>query len=184
MKTIAGLILKLLGWKITGSIPADVRKSVMIIAPHTSQWDFIIGRLAYWKLNLKARFLIKKEFFFFPLGYILRMFGALPVDRSKGFNIVTQSIDILNKFDDIVIIITPEGTRKRNDNWKKGFYFIAHKAEVPIIIGFLNYKDKIAGIGPSLYPSGNFEEDFKFIEDYYRKHAFARHPKRFNLQIL
>lgn len=182
MALIAGFILRLFGWKITGNIPVHIKKSVMIIAPHTSQWDFIIGRLACWKLGINAKFLIKKEFFFFPVGYILESLGAVPVNRAKGAGIVPLCLEIINRYDKVTITITPEGTRKYNENWKKGFYFIAEKAQVPIILGYLNYKDRTGGVGGYFSPSGNFTKDFLKIEEFYRKNAFARHPDRFNLQ--
>jgi 1-acyl-sn-glycerol-3-phosphate acyltransferase len=181
MKLFAQFILKLLGWKITGSLPKNVKKCVLIVAPHTSIFDFIIGRLAFWFLEVDTRFLIKKEFFVFPFGYILKRLGGMPVNRSKAANSITQTIDILNTFESIAITITPEGTRRYTANWKKGFYFIAQKANVPIALAYLNYKNKKGGIGPLLYPSGNFEEDFAIIVDFYRKNGYARHPKNFNL---
>ena len=112
MRKLSAFIFWLFGWKITGEIPDNVRKSVMIVAPHTSNWDFIIGRLACWKLGIPSTFLIKKEFFFFPFGYVMKALGAMPVDRAKGANIVTQTMDILNSKEFITITITPEGTRK------------------------------------------------------------------------
>ncbi len=181
MKQIASFILKLWGWKVSGSLPQEVKKCIMIIAPHTSHWDFIIGRLAFWHLGLKAKFLIKKEFFFFPMGSVLRWLGGLPVNRSKGAGSVNQVLDILNSYDSIVIIITPEGTRKYNPDWKKGFYYISQKANVPIALSYLNYKNKNGGIGQILKPSGDFEKDFKIIEDFYRNNAGARFPEKFNL---
>ena len=183
MRKIAGFILWMIGWDVTGNIPENIKKSVMIVVPHTSSLDFIIGILLCWELKINAVYLIKKEFFFFPIGYILRALGAMPVDRNKGANIVTQSIDILNKKNKVTITITPEGTRKYTTNWKRGFYYIAEKASVPIVLGYLNYKDKKGGIGEVFYPTGNFEKDFKHIEDFYRKNSYAKHPEMFNMTV-
>ncbi len=150
------------------------------MAPHTSNWDFVIGRLAFITQGVKVYAMIKKESFFFPLGLVLKMLGGIPVDRSHSQNTVKS---VTRHFDDserFFLIITPEGTRKRVERWKKGFYFIALTAKVPIIMGYLDYGKKEGGLGPVLYPSGDFEADFRVIEDFYRDKQ-ARHPHKFNL---
>lgn len=172
---------QLLGWKLVGNIPDEVRKCVIAVAPHTSIDDFILGRLAYCNINRNVRFLIKKEFFENPiLKPLLTRLGGIPVDRSKSNNIVNQVASLFDKYDDLNIIITPEGTRKLVHNWKKGFYYIALKAEVPIVLGFLDFKKKELGFGPIFYPTGNFDEDWKFMENFYRG-IVAKHPDRYNL---
>lgn len=181
IKNISGFILWICGWNISGNIPSNIKKSVMIIAPHTSLWDFIIGRLACWKLGINGKFLIKKEFFIFPMNIFLKALGALAVNRSKGANIVNQSIEILKNRERVTIILTPEGTRKYTENWKKGFYYIAERTSVPVVLGYLNYRDKKGGVSEIFYPTGNFEKDLKYIEEAYRKIAFAKHPEKFNL---
>ena len=174
-------LFKLSGWKLVGEIPSDVRKCVIAVAPHTGIDDFILGRLAYCYLDRNVRYLIKKEFFDNPLlRPILLRLGGIPVDRSRGSNIVNQVAALFNKYDDLNIIITPEGTRKLVHNWKKGFYYIAQKADVPIVLGFLDFQKKELGFGPLLYPTGNFEEDWKQMEKFYRG-IVAKHPDRYNL---
>jgi 1-acyl-sn-glycerol-3-phosphate acyltransferase len=174
-------LFKLSGWKLVGEIPSDVRKCVIAVAPHTSIDDFILGRLAYCYLDRNVRYLIKKEFFDNPLlRPILLKLGGIPVDRSRGNNIVNQVSAMFSKYDDLNIIITPEGTRKLVHNWKRGFYYIAQKANVPIVLGFLDFKKKELGFGPLLYPTGNFEEDWKEMEKFYRG-INAKHPERYNL---
>jgi 1-acyl-sn-glycerol-3-phosphate acyltransferase len=174
-------LFKLSGWKLVGEIPSDVRKCVIAVAPHTSIDYFILGRLAYCYLDRNVRYLIKKEFFDNPLlRPILLRLGGIPVDRSRGSNIVNQVAALFNKYDDLNIIITPEGTRKLVHNWKKGFYYIAQKADVPIVLGFLDFQKKELGFGPLLYPTGNFEEDWKQMEKFYRG-IVAKHPDRYNL---
>ena len=149
---------KLTGWKIVGTIPDNVRKCVIAVAPHTCVADFIIGRLAYCYLDRNVRFLIKKEFFDNPiLKPLLLRLGGIPVDRSRRNNIVTQVAAMYSKCDDLNIIITPEGTRKLVHNWKRGFYYIALKANVPIVMGFLDFKKKELGFGPMFYPSGDYD---------------------------
>ncbi|MBO5956948.1 MAG: 1-acyl-sn-glycerol-3-phosphate acyltransferase [Bacteroidales bacterium] len=172
---------KLLGWKLVGVIPEDVRKCVITVAPHTSMADFLLGRLAYCFLDRNVKYLIKKELFNIPLlrGLLLRL-GGIPVDRSGRNNIVNQAAALFTKYDDLNIILAPEGTRKRVNNWKKGFYYIALKAEVPVVLGFLDYKKKELGFGPMIYLTGNYEEDWKKMEAFYRG-INAKYPERYNL---
>ena len=172
---------EILGWKLVGVIPEDVKKCVITVAPHTSMADFILGRLAYCYLNRNVRYLIKKELFNIPiLKSILLRLGGIPVDRSGKNNIVNQAAALFGKYDDLNIIIAPEGTRKLVHNWKKGFYYIALKANVPIVMGFLDFKKKELGFGPMFYPSGDYDEDWKLMEAFYRG-INAKYPERYNL---
>lgn len=171
--------LKMLGWKVVGSVP--VKKCVITVAPHTSVSDFILGRLAYCSIDMEVKFLIKKEFFDYPiLKQILVKMGGLPVDRSRNNNTVTQVAALFKKYDNLNIVIAPEGTRKLVRNWKKGFYYIAEKANVPVVLGFLDFKKKELGFGPMFYPTGNYEEDWKLMENFYRG-ITAKHPEKYNL---
>lgn len=171
--------LKMLGWKVVGSVP--VKKCVITVAPHTSVADFLLGRLAYCSIDMQVKFLIKKEFFDYPIiKQILEKLGGLPVDRSRNNNTVTQVAGMFKKYDCLNIVIAPEGTRKLVRNWKKGFYYIAEKADVPIVLGFLDFKKKELGFGPMFYPTGNYEEDWKFMENFYRG-ITAKHPEKYNL---
>jgi len=180
MKKVSGLILKLMGWKIIVNEEFMLKKAVVIMAPHTSNMDFWIGRLAFWKLTLPVRFLIKKEMFRFPLGVFLKAMGAIPVDRKNSGNIIEEIVNLFNERDKLCFTITPEGTRKLNHNWKKGFYQIATKANVPILLGYVDYKYKTGGIGMVIFPSGNFEKDMEIITDFY-KTVNAKYPENFNL---
>lgn len=180
MRLISTLILKLTGWTTVGGPPEGIKKAVFITAPHTSNLDFFIGRMYSWKNRLPIKVLIKKEAFFWPLGGLLKKAGGIPVNRSKASNLVEQSAELFNKYDTIYLTITPEGTRKRVDHWKKGFYYIAQKANVPIVLSFIDYGNKKVGIGPILNTTGDFEKDFKVIEDFYRGMK-AKHPEKFNL---
>lgn len=150
------------------------------MAPHTSNWDFIIGRLAFFWYRLHPRILIKKEAFGSLTGPVLRKLGGIPVDRGHSRNTVKEITKCFQEYDKFYLLITPEGTRKRVNVWKRGFYFIALNAKVPILLGFLDYRKKEGGVGMMLEPTGDFEADFKIIEDFYRdKHA--KHPEKFNL---
>ncbi len=180
MGQIARLILKLFGWNVYSRVPLDVPKAVIIMAPHTSNLDFIIGRLGFYVYGIKPKTLIKKEAFTPILGPVLRWFGGVPVDRGHSHHTLKKLTEEFDKHDSLYLLITPEGTRRRVKNWKKGFYFIAQTANVPIFLGFLDYRRKVGGVGDILYPSGDFDADLKHIQDFYRdKHA--RHPERFNL---
>lgn len=180
LKYIARFILKQLGWKIVGEIPPGVKKFVIIEAPHTSYHDFYIGRLAFYMLGVKAKFLIKKEVFIWPFGRFIKALGGIPVNRGSSNNTVKEVAQIFARHEALAVTVTPEGTRKRVTKWKKGFYYIAERAGVPILLGYLDYGKKEGGIGPMIIPKGNFEEDFKQIEDFYRG-IEAKYPEKFNL---
>lgn len=179
-RQFSGFILRLFGWHTDGSLPEGIKKAVVVSAPHTSSWDFIVGRFTFWAIRVNIRFMIKKEAFFFPLGILLRKLGGLPVERNTANTMVDQVIKLFREHESLIVVITPEGTRQRVDRWKKGFYIIAQRANVPIALSYINYKSKTGGIGPVFYPSGDYEKDLKFIQDFYRDKV-ARHPERFNL---
>lgn len=157
-----------------------MQKCIFIEAPHTSMWDFVWGCLGLWKLKVKPNFLIKKEMFVFPLGGILKALGGMPVDRGKSSNMVEQVVEMFNQRDRFSLVITPEGTRKLTHHWKKGFYYIATKANVPIYLAYLNYNKKEGGAVKIFYPTGNYEKDMMEIQEFY-KDKIAKFPKNFNL---
>ena len=174
MRWIVNCIFKWLGWKVVGNLPPDISKAVMVIAPHTSNWDFFYGMSAIYIKRIPARFAIKKEILFFPLGPILKWMGAVPIDRTQSTNFpkkanqVTMMTEILDTREQLVLIIAPEGTRKYVPRWKTGFYHIATSAKVPIVLGYLDYAKKEAGIGPLIYPSGDLEKDMEQIQNFYK----------------
>jgi len=174
------LLFKLMGWKIIGKVPSGVKKYILIVAPHTSNWDFFIGFFSFYILNIRTKILIKKEWFFFPLNILMKKKGYIPVDRQRQNNLIQFVADEFSKHESFTVLITPEGTRKKNPHWKKGFYHIALLAHVPIVFGFLDYAKKEGGVGGILYPSGNFKDDFAKIEDFYRTKT-AKYPEKFNL---
>ncbi len=180
MKHLARMILRMSGWNIYSRVSLDIPRAVIIMAPHTSNWDFVIGRLAFFVYGIKPKILIKKEAFKGVLGPILRWMGGVPVDRGHSQNTVKKITQEFERHDRFYLLITPEGTRRRVTRWKKGFYFIALTAKVPIFFGFLDYLRKEGGVGKMIHPSGDFESDFKIIEDFYRDKT-ARHPENFNL---
>jgi 1-acyl-sn-glycerol-3-phosphate acyltransferase len=177
---IAQGVLNLFGWHTNGALPDGAKKAVMIVAPHTSTWDFIIGRLTFYGTGPKLKVLIKKEAFFFPLGVLLKWLGGIPVDRGRRNNMIENVVSFFDKYESMVVVITPEGTRRLSRHWKKGFYLIALEAKVPIALAFIDYRNRTGGVGPLLYPSGDFEKDMTKIYDFYRDKT-ARHPERFYL---
>jgi 1-acyl-sn-glycerol-3-phosphate acyltransferase len=166
--------LKIFGWKIDVSVPQGVLKAVVVMAPHTSNWDFVIGRLAFYLMNVRARFLIKKELFFFPLGFILRRLGAIPIDRKSNNNMVQQAEELFANYESLYLVFTPEGSRSANPNWKKGFYFIAQNAKVPIVLAYIDYRKKTGGFHDLFNPSGNVKQDILDI-----KHQLAQYHAKY-----
>lgn len=172
---------RLKGWKVEGTIPRHIRKAVVIAAPHTSNWDFVYSLAAFRILGLKVNYVAKKELFFFPLKPILQATGGIPVVRDKSQNLVDQLAEKIQESDDLYIMIPVEGTRKAVPFWKSGFYFTALKADVPVLPGYLDYKNKQAGFGPPVYLTGDKEYDMAVIRRFYSPIA-AKHPSQFNRQ--
>ena len=139
--TIGGAVLKLLGWKIVGQLP-DTKKLMIIVAPHTSNWDFIIAMGAKFYLGLQVRYLMKSEAYVWPMSIIYKMSGAVPVFRFEKTDILEQTIDWLKAEENVWLGMSPEGTRSKIDKWKTGFLRIAHGADIPILVVGLNAPDK------------------------------------------
>ena len=159
--------LRLGGWRVIGPIP-DLAKAVLIVAPHSSNWDGFWGMAAKLALGLEVRVLGKTQLFWWPLGPLLRRLGAIPVNRSSPQGTVEQAIAIIRDFDRIWFTLTPEGTRKRVEKWKSGLWKIARVADVPIVMAYFHYPEKIIGIGDVYYPTGNMEVDMAAIREWYR----------------
>lgn len=179
MKKLSSLILKWLGWKIIVEIP-DLKKCVICVAPHTSNWDFLLGKLAYLSIGRFAGFLIKKDWFVFPFNLIFKVMGGIPVNRSRSTNMVDQIVRKFNENEEFCVAITPEGTRKKNPHWKKGFYHIALKAKVPIVLAYFDYSRKEIGFRKIITPSGNEAEDMAIIKDYYKDFK-GKNPENFTI---
>lgn len=168
------------GWKIEKRPPPGMKKCVLLAAPHTSNFDFVFGRFGATILGMKTRFLIKKEAFKGPLGWLVKKAGGIPVDRSKNNRLIEYVAELFEKNECFYLMVTPEGTRKLVKKWRKGFYAIAMAAKVPIGCVYLDYRNKRVGYGLTVYPSGDYEKDLKIIQDFYRT-THPRHPDRFNL---
>ena len=165
MKGLVRFILKISGWKIDQHSPEGVEKCVIVVGPHTSNWDFVIGRMAFTMYGIKPKILIKKDLFFPPLGWILRLMGGIPVDRKKNNNITDMAVKLFNENEKLFMVFTPEGTRSYNPNWKKGFYYIALKANVPIYICYVDYATKTGGFHSLFTPTGDVEKDIAYIKN-------------------
>ena len=182
MKVISKILLKILGWKTIGGV-APENKCIIIGAPHTSSWDFIISWLYYSSLGGVANILMKKEFFFWPLGYLLKAMGGIPIDRSKGVNVIRQTIQQFNEREYMHLAISPEGTRKRTKNWKAGFHIIAKEVNIPIYLGSYDWGKKIVTIGDKFELTDNAKEDIKRMKDYYReKGVMGKFPELFTTE--
>ncbi len=169
MKLLARFIFWLSGWKVVGKNPKAVKKLVMIAAPHTSNWDLLYARAAFYLMDIPVKYTIKKELFFFPLGWLLKALGGIPIDRKSKGRMVDKMAALYDNYDEFCIMITPEGTRSYSPEWKKGFYYIAQQVNIPIALGYLDYKKKEAGVGPLITPSGNYEKDLQEIQSFYKK---------------
>ncbi len=180
MKTISKFIFFIIGWKAVGGVPKDLKKAIFLIAPHTSNVDFYIGRFYCWIKGIPIKLLIKQEAFKGPMGGLLKKVGGIPINRSRATNKVRQVADQFEKYDTMMLGIAPEGTRKLTKRWKMGFYHIAVHANVPILMSYIDYKKKVAGVAEPFYPTGDIEKDMKVFEDFYRDKT-AKHPKQFNL---
>ena len=166
---MAKFVFWVAGWKLGQIANPEIKKSMMIAAPHTSNWDLIMARAAFYLMDVDVRFTVKKEWTeHWLLGGLVRSIGALPVDRSKNNSLVDGMIKLFEEREELVILITPEGTRAYQPRWRKGYYFAALGAHVPIRLGYLDYKHKEAGIGPAVYPTGDYEADEAKIKAYYR----------------
>lgn len=177
-KALSKFILRMFGWKCTSTEGVDTPKCVICVAPHTSNWDFIVGKLFYTSIGLTAGFLIKKEWFFFPFNLIFKSMGGVPVDRGKRTSVTEQVAQMFAENERFQIAITPEGTRKRVNDWKKGFYFIAQKAQVPILIAYFDYAKKEVGSKGLFYPTGDAEKDILAIRKMYNGVAGC-HPENY-----
>jgi 1-acyl-sn-glycerol-3-phosphate acyltransferase len=174
------LLFKRMGWSEQVSIPHR-DKCIICVAPHTSNWDFIIGKLYYRSLGRTAGFLMKKEWFFWPLGILFRKMGGIPVYRSKKTSMTDTLAERIKEMERFELAVTPEGTRSKVTTWKRGFYFIALKAGIPIQLYDLDYKNKVIRCTKELMPTGDVEADMREIMEYY-KNSNAKYPEKFAIE--
>ena len=165
------IYFKILGWKVVGNTNFSkdkIKKAVIIAAPHTSWHDFYMGVLLRSVLNIKTNFVGKKELFVFPLGWLFRLLGGAPIDRHTKENKVSAIAKLFSEKDEFRMTLSPEGTRKKVEKWRTGFYYIAKEAKVPIIMFTLDFENKQNKISEPFYPTDNVEKDFEFMHAFYK----------------
>ena len=167
LRVISRVILKIIRWRVVGSIPTDQRKYVLIVAPHTSNWDFVLFVLAVSVLRLKPSVLIKSTLFVGPLGWFLRYCGGIPVNRSQASSLVSYIASIYQENEDFVLIVTPEGTRSPNANWKRGFHHVATAAQVAIVIVYVYSVIKTIGVEGMMEPSDDVDGDLIKLKKFF-----------------
>ncbi|MBT3789663.1 MAG: glycerol acyltransferase [Alphaproteobacteria bacterium] len=167
LRNIALWCMKKRGWRIEGTLPEE-QKFVAILAHHTSNWDFPVGISVALHFKVRVFWLGKNTLFLGPMRPLMRWLGGIPVFRTEPSELVDDVVEFLKHQDKAVIGITPEGTRGRVTKWKTGFYRIAHALELPIVLAYLDYDNKIGGVGPIIYPEGDFEADMARIKNFYR----------------
>lgn len=169
-RILSKFLLKLWGFKSIFDFPIEEipKKYIMIVVPHTSAWDFPLGILMRTVWGLKIKYVGKASMFNHPFGWLLKWMGGIPVDRSKRNNFVDAVVDIFNEREELAIQIAPEGTRKRVEKFKTGFYYIAKGANVPILLCAFDFKVKEVRISKPFYPTDDMEADMEYIHNYYR----------------
>jgi 1-acyl-sn-glycerol-3-phosphate acyltransferase len=160
--------LKLTGWKVEGSLPANASKCVLIAAPHTSNWDLPYTLMVAFVLRLNVYWMGKDSIFKPPFRGLMMWLGGIPVNREQSTNLVeASSIAIKAAEGNVQVIVPPEGTRSKARYWKTGFYYIALGAQVPILMAYLDFAKKRGGLGPALLPSGDIEKDMAIVKAFY-----------------
>ena len=167
LQALSILVLGLFGWRAVGKVPKDIRKYVIIAAPHTSNWDFPMFLLVVLALRLNINVFIKHTLFIGPIGWFLSYCGGVPIDRRAAGARVRQTVQEYENNDDMVLLITPEGTRSAQTNWKTGFYHIASEANVPIAVAFVDTEERRAGIDHFITPSGDIDKQMAEIKAFY-----------------
>jgi 1-acyl-sn-glycerol-3-phosphate acyltransferase len=178
LRLITNLIFRLVGWRVEGNLP-DLPKYVIIAAPHTSNWDFLMFLGVIFHLRGTVKFMGKAELFRNPFGWFFYYCGGIPVDRSKSSGLVDQMVDACEKSDKFILTIAPEGTRHQVTEWKMGFYHIAKKAGIPIVMAIVDGKKKTMRVGQVFHPTENMEEDIKAIQGYFAGMVGLNRRKRY-----
>lgn len=183
---LAEQTLGLMGWEIDNHWDLDIDQCVMIAAPHTSNWDALYARLALKALGVNVRLTIKDSYMKFPFGPFVRAMGGIGIDRSakqegqERPSMVQLMSDLFKTHPKLVMLVTPEGTRAKQEQWKTGFYHVAVNAGVPIALAYMDYAKKKTGIGKIVYPSGNYQKDMTEIMAFYAE-INAKFPQKFSI---
>lgn len=167
-QSIAQTLMSIFGWRIAADDIPNLGKFVLVGAPHTSNWDFLLTMSTQYALGIRISWLAKSSLFRWPFRGIMEWLGGVPVDRAnRNGGIVNQTIEAFNRRDQFIIAIMPEGTRSKVNEWKTGFYRIAEGAKVPLVLVRFDYGRKVMGIGPTIQPTGDLEADMKTIQSHY-----------------
>ncbi len=168
-------VLTFLGWRVVGEIP-KYNKAIYAVAPHTSNWDFVIGVAAMLAMRIKLKFMGKSSIFIWPFKSLLVKLGGIPIERSKKHGIVEQMVDKFQQSDDLILALAPEGTRSKTTEWKTGFLAIAHKANVPVVTVTLHFDKKEIRFGQASFIGEDIPRELKRIKSYYAD-ACAKNPQ-------
>ena len=180
-------IFKLTGWRTDGNIPTQFKKCIILAAPHTSNWDFWFSMATFAIYRLPIRFTVKKEWMRFPFSLLMKPLGGIAIDRTprgagnERRSFVEVMTELFKEKEELIILITPEGTRSKREKWKTGFYHIARAADVPILMGYIDYETKTTGICNPLYPA-DYEKDMKTIMAFY-KTIQPKYPQKFSVDL-
>ena len=166
-KALGRLMMRVSGWRFEGRLP-DVPKIVIAVAPHTTNWDFVVGVMVLWALDLKISFLGKHTLFRGMFGRWMRSIGGIPVDREATHGVVGEAVRAFQQAERMVLALAPEGTRQLDRGFRTGFLHIANGAGVPVLLAYFDFSRKIIGFGPTLTMSGNVEQDLRVVLDFYR----------------
>ncbi len=170
--------MRLTGWRFTGADFPDCRKFVLIVAPHTSNWDFPVGIMAMYALGIRGTFLGKDTLFKFPLGILMRFLGGFPVDRTSRSDVVTQTTELVERSERVIIVLSPEGTRKLTPRWRSGFYWIAQKTGMPILPIAFDYSTRAIHLYPFFAPTGDQDADVVTLRGLFRP-EMAFYPEKY-----
>ena len=182
MRAVSRLVLRAMGWRTEGMTPDQIAaypKYVLIAAPHTSNWDFPITLMVCFQLRLKVYWMAKSSLFAWPIRWLSRWLGGLPIDRSASNNTVQNTVAAFAARERLAVIVAPEGTRGKVTHWKTGFYHMAHGAGVPIALAYLDFARKTGGIGRMFITSGDISADMAEIQSFYRD-ITGKHPQQFS----
>jgi 1-acyl-sn-glycerol-3-phosphate acyltransferase len=178
LRLASNLLMRLAGWRVDGMLP-DLSKYVIIGAPHTSNWDFILFLGIVFRLKINVSYMGKVELFRSPIGWFFYYCGGIPVDRSKSTGLVEQTVEACEKADHFILVIAPEGTRHGVKEWKRGFYHIAKGAGIPIVMAKVDGRHKTVHVGQVFHPTDDMEADMKAIQDSFKGLVGVRPPKRY-----
>ena len=165
--TLGRMLMRLSGWRFEGVLP-DVPKLVIAVAPHTTNWDFVIGVMVLWALDIKISFLGKHTLFRGAFGKWMRSIGGIPIDRESTHGVVGDAVQAFERAPRMVLALAPEGTRRLDKGFKMGFLHIAHGANVPVLLAYFDFSRKVIGFGPMLVTTGDVEGDMQIVLDFYR----------------